>query len=216
MPGHTEWAPGFSGNPNGRPLGKRDNKYRKYQEAAEQEKLECPVLFLHRKLQDESIDLALRAQMAANIAPYYYPKWGTISPPPVPIFNEHSIGLQPPTTVESIKSNITKLIAAYDNGEIDQASYDRLFQGQVSAANILLGQDKLNAAHADTRDTTIHITGGLPTLPLGPNDGPLLMPELNGHKSYELVEHQSSGNGPSPSPSVGAAPNESPTAEPQE
>ena len=56
MPGHTEWPPGSSGNPNGRPVGKRDNKYRKYQIAAEEENLPDPVIFMHRKLKDKSIE----------------------------------------------------------------------------------------------------------------------------------------------------------------
>ena len=156
MPGHTEWARGQSGNPNGRPLGKRDNKYRKYQEAAEREQLEDPVLFMHRKLRDESIDLALRAQMAANSSPYYYPKWGTTSPPPAPIYNEHPIALLPPTTVETIKSNMAALMAALAKGEdggIDHATYDRPIQGQVAAANLLLGEQKLSYAHGDPTAT---------------------------------------------------------------
>ena len=172
------FAPGESGNPNGRPLGKRDNKYRKYQEAAEQEGSEDSVLFQHRKLNDPSIDISIRASIASNISPYYYPKWGTTSPPPTPIYNEHPIDLPPPTTVEIAKSNIATLIADYGNGKIDQASYDRLIAGNVAMINALLGQDKLAYAHGEHGDTTIRIEGGLPALP-GTN---ITMPELNGRK----------------------------------
>ena len=179
---------GQSGNPNGRPLGKRDNKYRKYQEAAEREGLEDPVLFLHRKINDPTIDLALRASMAANILPYYCPKWGTVAPPPVPIYNEHSIGLQPPTTVEIAKENISKLIAAYDLGKIDQVSYDRLIAGNVAMINALLGQDKLNYAHGVQPETRIVIQGGMEKLP----GTDIIMPtqeQING-KGYKLLDHQ--------------------------
>jgi hypothetical protein len=174
------YVPGESGNQNGRPLGKRDNKYRKYQIAAEQENLPDPVIFMHRKLQDESIDLALRAQMAANLSPYYYPKWGTTSPPPSPIYNEHPINLPPPTSIAIAKENISKLIAHYAAGELDQASYDRLIAGNVAMINALLGQEKLLVSQGDTgHDTTIRIEGGLPALP-GTN---ITMPEINGNAS---------------------------------
>jgi len=51
------------------------------QEAAEQEGLEDPVLFQHRKLSDEKIDIAVRASITNNISSYYYPKWGTLFSP---------------------------------------------------------------------------------------------------------------------------------------
>jgi hypothetical protein len=182
------YVPGESGNQNGRPLGKRDNKYRKYQIAAEQENLPDPVIFMHRKLQDESIDLALRAQMAANLSPYYYPKWGTTSPPPSPIYNEHPINLPPPTSIEIAKENISKLIAHYAAGELDQASYDRLIAGNVAMINALLGQEKLLVSQGDTgHDTTIRIEGGLPALP-GTNIS-MPPPVVNGRTTYDLLEH---------------------------
>ncbi len=173
----NQWSKGTSGNPNGRPVGKRDNKYRKYQIAAEEEQLEDPVLFMHRKLNDPNIDLALRAQMAANLSPYYYPKWGTTSPPPVPIYNEHPIDLPPPTSIEIAKENISKLIAHYAAGEIDQASYDKLIAGNVAMINALLGQDKLNYAHGVQPETVIRIEGGMDKLP----GTDIIMPQLNGH-----------------------------------
>jgi hypothetical protein len=193
---------GQSGNPNGRPLGKRDNKYRKYQEAAEREGLEDPVLFLHRKINDPTIDLALRASMAANILPYYCPKWGTVAPPPVPIYNEHPIGLLPPTTVEIAKENISKLIAAYDLGKIDQVSYDRLIAGNVAMINALLGQAKIPGA--EPHDTIINISGGLPQIPGttigGMEHYPTVNSELvarltNGHKLLDTPQNPSSIDG---------------------
>jgi hypothetical protein len=204
--GNPNWTQGQSGNANGRPVGKRDNKYRKYQTAAEEENLPDPVIFQHRKLADESIDISLRAQIASNISSYFYPKWGTTSPPPAPVLIANPIDLKPPTTIEDAKANIALLVVGLGNGTVDHASYDRLIAGNVAMINALLGQEKLLAAQGGgTGEQTIRILGGLPPLVLGPNDGPLIMPELNGHKSYELVEHQSSGNGPSPSPSVGPA-----------
>src|SRR4051794_29969152 len=134
---------GESGNPNGRPLGVRVRKYRKYQEAAEAEQLEDPVLFIHRKLNDESIDIATRASMAANILSYYYPKFGSTT---VPIHNEHPIDLLPLTSVENAKENISKLVTSYASGELDQASYDRLIAGNVAMINAFLGQEKLTVA----------------------------------------------------------------------
>ena len=35
-------------------------------------------------------------------------------------------------------------------------------------------------AQGGPRDQRIEIVGGLPTMPLGPNDSPIIMPELNG------------------------------------
>ena len=158
---NPNWTLGVSGNPNGRPTGPRDKKYRKYQIQAEEEKLEDPVLFQHRKLSDESIDIAVRASIASNISSYYYPKWGTVSPPPTPIYNENPFTLPPPTTIEQAKENISTLVAKLANSEVDHATFDRLIAGNVAMVNALLGQDKLAYAHGEVGDTTIRILGGL-------------------------------------------------------
>ena len=172
-----QWVRGQSGNPNGRPLGKRDGRYRKYQEAAEAENLPDPVIFQHRKLLDESVDIALKVQIAANIQSYFYPKWGTTSPPPAPVLIATPIDLPPPTTVEIAKSNIATLVASLAKGECDHASYDKLIQGNVAMINALLGQEKLAVANGDVGDQVIRIEGGLPPLP-GCN---VTMPQINGH-----------------------------------
>jgi hypothetical protein len=193
------FQPGQSGNPSGWQGGRQ----RRHREIFDEIKKlgHRDALITLSTIQHETQDESLKIAAAAALAPYAHPKLQSL---PCPVFISNPIDLPPPTSIEIAKENISKLIAAYGKGEIDQTSYDRLIAGNVAMINALLGQDKLLVAQGgEPGETTIRIEGGLPSLP-GTN---ITMPELNGHNGYQLLDHTPNESIPTNgSPQVAAEP----------
>jgi hypothetical protein len=104
----------------------------------------------------------------------------------------------------------SKLLEAFDllRGTItnDQIRRDRFFElissvhvrlginliaTQRIVCNALVEEAKLIAAQGGPRDMRISIEGGLPELPMGPNDHPVIMPNFNfnGNGSYAIEKN---------------------------
>jgi Family of unknown function (DUF5681) len=77
------FAPGTSGNPNGRPKGSRNRRTAALVDAA-QASGEMPLDFLLRVMRDDALALERRIEAAKAAAPYCHAKLSSIefSPPP--------------------------------------------------------------------------------------------------------------------------------------
>jgi hypothetical protein len=196
------FQPGQSGNPSGyKASTRRKGNAEVFYEIKNRGYLD-PLITL-AKIQHESENESVRANAAAALAPYTHPKLQSL---PVPRYIEHPIDVPEFTSVEIAEQFLAKITVLLAAGQLDLDFADSLTKttvGWIQSQYAKQGIDlKAQAQGASSHETTIRIEGGLPALPLGPTDGPLIMPELNGQKSYEMLEHQSSGNGPSPSSSV--------------
>jgi hypothetical protein len=154
------FAPGQSGNPSGWQGGRQ----RRHREIFDEIKKlgHRDALLTLSTIQHTTQDESLKIAAAAALAPYAHPKLQSL---PCPVFISNPIDLPPPTSIEIAKDNISKLIAHYGKGEIDQVSYDKLIAGNVAMINALLGQDKLAYAHGEQGEQTIRIENTLPQIP---------------------------------------------------
>jgi hypothetical protein len=157
---------------------------REYQEKAQALGLQDPVLFQHLAMCDPKLDIALRTQIANNIASYFHPRQGVVPPPP-PRFEEQITLPHPrPATIPQARENITYLIDLKTTGRIDRKWGDNLIADQRILLNCLLDEAKLLAANGDVGDQVIHIQGGLPPLP-GTN---ITMPQLGDQNGFDLLK----------------------------
>jgi hypothetical protein len=196
------WAPGQSGNPNGY-QGPRNRRRHEVFELIKGLGHRDALVTLST-IQQESQDPFLQVQAAAALAPYCHPK---LQATPTPRFVD-PIETPDFTSVEIAESFLAKITVLVARGQLDIQSgleLSMLTKAWIETQYAKQGIDlKAQAQGQSSHDTTIRIEGGLPALP-GTN---VTMPELNGKKSYEMLEHQSSGNGPVPSPSVATTPQE--------
>jgi hypothetical protein len=195
------WSPGQSGNPNGY-QGPRNRRRHEVFELIKGLGHRDALVTLSA-IQQESQDPFRQVQAAAALAPYCHPK---LQATPTPRFIEHPIDVPDFTSVEIAESFLAKVTVLTARGELDFQSaleLSTMAKAWIETQYAKLGLDlKAMAQGTESGEQTIRIEGGLPALP-GCN---VTMPELNGKKSYEMLEHQSSGDGPSSSPSVDAAP----------
>jgi hypothetical protein len=186
------WSPGQSGNPNGY-QGPRNRRRHEVFELIKGLGHRDALVTLST-IQQESQDPFLQVQAAAALAPYCHPK---LQATPTPRFVD-PIDVPDFTSVEIAESFLGKIAVLVARGQLDIQSgleLATLTRTWLESQYAKQGLDlKAMAQGASDRDTTIRIEGGLPALP-GCN---VTMPELNGKKSYEMLEHQSSGDGPSP------------------
>jgi hypothetical protein len=147
------FAPGQSGNPSGWQGGRQ----RRHREIFDEIKKlgHRDALLTLSEIQHTTQDESLKIAAAAALAPCAHPKLQSL---PCPVFISNPIDLSPPTSIEIAKDNLSKLIAAYGAGELDQASYDRLIQGNIAMINALLGEQKQITAQGGPTETTIHIS----------------------------------------------------------
>jgi hypothetical protein len=141
------------------------------------------------KIQHESENEGTRASAAAALLGYCHPKLQSI---PVPRYIEHPIDVPEFTSVEIAEQFLAKITTLLAAGQLDLDFADSLTKTTVGWIQSQYAKQQIDlkavAQGASSSEQVIRIEGGLPALPLGPTDGPLIMPELNGHKSYELVE----------------------------
>jgi hypothetical protein len=68
-------------------------------------------------------------------------------------------------------------------GKLDMAAADALISDQRLVRDALVEDNKHDIARNGPPNQVIEIRGGLPPLPLGPTDQPVIMPVLNGTKA---------------------------------
>jgi hypothetical protein len=187
------WKKGQSGNYSGRPRkyvglsedvnenqNQRNHFYSamirdEYRFQAEAQDLEDPILFQHKLLANESLPLAVRATIAASVAPYVHPKLGILA---APRYIETPIVVPDFTSVEQAESFLLTLSQRVGAGElaIDSAN-DVAAHVRGWIHSIRQGQElelKRLAANDSNGNRIIRIEGGLPPLP----GTDVIMPEL--------------------------------------
>jgi hypothetical protein len=193
------WKKGQSGNIHGRPrnyvprnsyeglsgdVNENQNQRNQFYSAmirdeyrfqAEAQDLEDPILFQHKLLSNESLPLAVRATIAASVAPYCHPKLGILA---APRYIETPIEVPDFQTVDQAESFLLTLSQRVGAGELaidsanDVAAHVRGWIHSVREGQEL--EIKRLNANASTGPQTIHIEGGLPPLP----GTDIIMPEL--------------------------------------
>jgi hypothetical protein len=131
--------------------------------------------------------------------PYKYSKCGTTAQPLPLVFNTVPVDLPYPhvTEIRHVVENIEHLSGLRRDGRLDLASADSLISDQRLIRDALIEEARLVLAQGGEPNQTIRIEGGLPPLPLGPKDQPVIMPALNGSTAALAgYEPLSSPNGP--------------------
>ena len=184
--------------PQGRPAGSRNKRTKELLARLEARGDLDPADFLSALITDEKEPKELRVQASNVLLPYIHPKWQST---PVPRYLEDDINIPKEFTcvedAEKFLAHITARVTA-KTLDLDFAeALSKMAIGWIQSQYAKQGLDLKSAAQGDTNhDTRIIIEGGLPPLPLGPNDGPLLMPtheQMNGH-NYELPPPPASFN----------------------
>jgi hypothetical protein len=171
------WKPGQSGNPNGRPVGSRNNRTKEVVEQILALGLKDPLVTL-AELQATDPDSGIRATAANMLAPYLHSKLAAKPQPPDPVYIEQAVNLPRPISVRQASDNIALLSEMKAQGKIDIATADNLINDQKVILYALLDEQKLLTAQGGAPEQVIRIEGGLPELP-GTN---IIMPTpLNGH-----------------------------------
>jgi hypothetical protein len=189
MPNHNPnfkeyaWKPGESGNPKGRPSGSRNIRTQEVLELIRTQGHKDPLVTLS-ELQDQSADEGIRATAANMLAPYLHSKLAAMPQPPDPVYVEEAINLPRPTTIRQAYENIALLTEYKSQAKLDIVTADSLINDQKVILYALIDEAKLLAAQGGSPEQTIHIRGGMPTLP-GTN---IIMPHLNGTESLALID----------------------------
>lgn len=172
------WAPGQSGNPNGRPPGSRNKRTKELFETLEGRGDKDPIDYLS-DIVTNSKDESLRIQAAGLLTPYKHSK---VAATPAPRYIETPITLPDFQTVTDAELFLGQIPVLVARGQLDFQSGTEL-SGMVTAwINAKYARDELRLKEANanyqTGDHIIKIQGGLPALP-GTN---VIMPQLNGHQ----------------------------------
>jgi len=167
------WKPGESGNPNGRKLGSKNARKRAI--IGEINGKADSLTLLAELVASTDTPLPLRIQSAIGLARYQYA--------PAPRLLRKKIDLREPTTIAEATANIGRistLVAqrklGVDEGNDLTAILGKWIEAKVSAEleeRIIMIEVALAKANINLG---IAVGGGLPDLPLGPDDGKLIMP----------------------------------------
>jgi len=167
------WKPGESGNPSGRKVGTKVHRSRavlaKINGRADSLKL------LADYVESASAPPALRVQSAIGLARYQHA--------PAPRLLCKKIDLPEPRTIADATANIGRIATlvaqrklGVDEGNDLTAIYGKWIDAKVSAEleeRIIMIEVALAKANINLG---VAVQGGLPDLPLGPDDGKLIMP----------------------------------------
>src|SRR6516225_4085706 len=99
------FQPGQVTNPNGRPVGSRNNRTKEIVEKIIALGHQDPLITL-AELQAKSHDEAIRATAANMLAPYLHSKNATKPVAPDPVYFEQAVSLSRPTNIREAYSNI--------------------------------------------------------------------------------------------------------------
>jgi hypothetical protein len=189
--GNPNWTPGQSGNPNGRPPGTRNKKTARIFQALEARGDKDPAEFLSSIVTDEKEPKDLRVRCADALLPYKYGKMGTI---PAPRFVADPIEVPTFQSIDQAEDYLAEIPQRVGRGELD-------FQSALDFSNMVRNWIEAKLAHTNTDlkvqaqgggDATIHITGGLPSLPgttIIMDDTAVGSRAINGHPGPS-IEHQ--------------------------
>jgi len=174
------WAPGESGNPSGY-QGPRNTspRHKIHREVMEQIKglgHKDALLVLSTIANDEKADIAYRVTAASSLAPFQHPKLASI---PFPRFIDLQIDVPEFTHLSDAENFLAKIALLVARGHLDIQSAQELSALVKAWIDTQYAKEELQFKinPPEQRDTTIHITGGLPALP-GTN---VTMPVLDGH-----------------------------------
>jgi hypothetical protein len=196
------FAPGETGNPEGRPVGARNRRTTLIIQQIIKSGNQDPLLTLS-ELQAKSTDESIRATAANMLAPFLHSKLQSV---PTPRFIETELTLPPLTTLDSALQNIAVIEAAVADNKLDVASGQELIamiEAFVRTKNILEVQELqerltvLEATIAAQPSTSqlMHVQGGLPSLP-GTNI--TMPPRLNGNEPRMLPPSAALGEDAAP------------------
>jgi hypothetical protein len=143
-----------------------------------------PAYIISEIASSEAERKELRIQAAAALLPYRYAKHGLLPLPAPLVYVEHPVELPHPhvTEIRQVVENLEYLSGLRRDGLLDLAAADALISDQRLIRDALIEEARLVLAQGGERDQTIRIIGGLPPLPLGPGDQPVIMPDHNGAK----------------------------------
>ena|SRR6516164_19737 len=180
----------------GRPTGARNRSSYELREKLKARGDRDPAEFLSSIVSDNTQSTEVRIAASRQLMPYYHSKLGATPVPPPPVYVQEAVSLPAPSTIRQAHKNISRLSEMKAQGQLDFATADSLINDQRVILNALVDEAKLIAAQGPTGDMTIHIEGGLPSLP-GTN---IAMPLANGHElphpGSPLIDHQSPAQEP--------------------
>jgi hypothetical protein len=184
----------WNGNATGRKPGSRNKRTEELFSRLEARGDKDPADFLSAVVSNEQEPKELRVQAANMLLPYKYSK---TQPSPALVYVEQEVQLPHPSprTITQSNENILYLSGLKATGQIDLEWGNNLINDQRIVRDGLIDDAKIIASGQDYRDQTIHITGGLPTMP--GLEG-LIMPQINGHtiESVQAIDHQPSESVP--------------------
>ena len=193
------FAPGETGNSEGRQVGSRNKRTTLIIKQIIAAGHKDPLLTL-AELQANSQDESIRASAANMLAPFLHSK---LQSTPAPRFIETELTLPPLDSLENAVQSIALIEAAVAENRLDVQSAQDLI-GMINA--FIAGKNIMEIAELQERLTNIeasiannpqaqlpHIEGGLPSLP-GTN---ITMPRLNGEPA------SLPSTSPAPSPGLG-------------
>ena len=174
QPGNTEGK----GRPPGAPNKRTNELRRRLQDRGDID----PADYCSQIVSNPNESTELKLAAANYLLPYLYPKRGAVA---TPRYIDEPIQLPEPQTIEQANKNIAYISNLKAQGLIDLDFANSLIADNTTIANNLIAEEELKFKlyPPEQRDTTIHITGGLPSLP-GTN---ITMPVLNGHAVSEQL-----------------------------
>jgi len=180
----------------GRPTGARNRSSYELREKLKARGDRDPAEFLSSIVSDNTQSTEVRIAASGQLMPYYHSKLGATPVPPPPVYVQEAVSLPAPSTIRQAYENISRLSEMKAQGQLDFATADSLINDQRVILNALVDEAKLIAAQGPTGDMTIHIEGGLPSLP----ETNIAMPLANGHElphpGSPLIDHQSPAQEP--------------------
>src|SRR5262245_27166967 len=169
------WAPGQSGNPAGY-AGPRERRRKEVFEIIKNLGHKDALETLSYLQHNEQIEPGLRIAAAAALAPYCHPK---MQATPTPRFIDLQLLVPEFTHVSDAENFLAKIALVTARGHLDIQSAQELSALVKTWIDVQYSKDELQYKinPPETRDATIHITGGLPALP----GTSIVMPVLDGH-----------------------------------
>jgi len=167
QPGNKE----STGRPPGSP-NKRTNELRyRLQNRGDVD----PADFCSQIVSSPNEPTELKLQAANFLLPYLYPKRGAVA---TPRYIDEPVQLPEPVTIEQANKNIAYISNLKAQGLIDLDFANSLIADNTTIANNLIAEEELKFKinPPEQRDTTIRITGGLPSLP----GTSIMMPTIDG------------------------------------
>jgi hypothetical protein len=178
----TSFVNGQIGNPNGRPPGAPNRRSEELRRRLRDRGDVDPADFCSQIVSSPDEPTELKLQAANFLLPYLYSKRGAV---PTPRYIDEPVQLSEPVTIEQANKNIAYISNLKAQGLIDLDFANSLIADNTTIANNLIAEEELKFKinPPETRDTSIHVVGGLPSLPGTSID----MPKLNGYASEQLL-----------------------------